>query len=81
MARAIASTTPVRIPGAAAGSTTLHAVRHLGAPSASAASFRPWGTRRRTSSEERTTIGNMMIARAIAPASSENCCITTTMPR
>ena len=54
--------TPVRIPGAAAGSTTLQVVRHRGAPSASAASFWASGTSRRISSEERTTIGNITSA-------------------
>jgi hypothetical protein len=80
-ARAIASMMPVRIPGAAIGSTTLQVVRQRGAPSDRAASFCATGTRRRISSVDRTTIGNMMMPIATPPASAEKCPWTTTRPR
>ena len=56
-------------------------VRQRGAPSASAASFWAVGTSRRISSDERTTIGNIMMPRAIPPASAEKWPIAMTTPR
>ena len=80
-ARASASITPVRIPGAAAGSTTLQVVRQRGAPERQGGLLLAVGTSRRISSVARTTIGNIRIARAIPPASAEKWPIAMTTPR
>ena len=69
------------MPGAAAGSTTLQVVRQRGRAERQAASFWAPGTSRRISSVARTTIGNMMIASAIPPASAEKWPIAITTPR
>ena len=52
---------------------------HMGAPSAAAASRRPFGTRFSMSSVVRTTTGRTMMASATTPAQAEKCpiCATT----
>ena len=71
MARATPSTTAVRMPVRAVGSTTDHTVRHCGAPRAMDASRRPPGTTFRTSSVVRVMDGTSRMARAIDPANPE----------
>ncbi len=67
-ARATASSTPDRMPGSAAGSTTVRMVRAWLDPSARLASRRSSGTSFSISSVERMTIGSIRQARARAPA-------------
>ena len=69
MTREMASTTPVMTPPIAVGTTTLRMVRHLGTPSAYAASRRSIGTNRNISSDDRTTVGIISRDRAIDPPS------------
>src|SRR6188768_1280296 len=77
--RAIASITPVAIPGAAVRSITRKVARHLGTPSPSAASRSDSGTNLSSSSVVRVTVGNISTASAIPPANAEKClaCNTT----
>src|SRR5439155_7494651 len=63
-ARAMASMTPVMMPGAAVGSTILRMVFHFGMPSAYAPSRSAVGTSRNISSADRTTVGSISTDRA-----------------
>jgi hypothetical protein len=71
--RASASTTPVRMPGSAAGSTTLKVACARVAPSASDPSRIEPGTRSSSSSVVRAMIGIIMMPSARPPASALNC--------
>ena len=77
--RATASSTPVTTPALAARRVTALMTRHLGAPSANAASRRLLGTRISMFSVVRTTTGITMRASASTPAQPENppICVTT----
>ena len=66
--RATASSTPVMMPGMAAGTTTRRAMVALRAPRARAASLRWLGTPRMAVSPARMITGSMMIPMAKAPA-------------
>ena len=66
--RAMASVTPVAMPAAEVGSTTLTTVRHFGTPRARDASRSRFGTSLSISSVDRTTTGIMSTVRATAPA-------------
>ena len=70
-ARATPRITAVTRPALAVGRTTLRTMRRSGAPRLSAASRSVPGTRRRTSSEVRITVGIMMIAIDMAAAKPE----------
>ncbi len=71
--RASASTTPVMMPGSAAGSTTVNTARARVAPSASAPSRIVPGTSSSSSSVVRAMIGIIMIPSAKPPAMALNC--------
>ena len=71
--RASASTTPVMMPGNAAGSTTVRTARPLVAPSASAPSRMVCGTSRSSSSVVLAMIGIIMMPSAMPPAIIVNC--------
>ena len=63
--------TPVRMPGIAVGSSTIHTVCVLVAPMPMAASFMRAGTMRIASSEVRMMVGSIRIESATAPATAE----------
>src|SRR6056297_3850677 len=67
-ARASDSTTPVRMPGAAAGSTWLRVVSHLVAPTPNAPSRTLYGTARSDSEAVMITMGNTSADNARPPA-------------
>ena len=69
---------PVAMPEAAAGMMTPSVTLHCGAPRASAPSRKLCGTSRIISSVVRATIGIMISARAMPPASAEKCFIRST---
>src|SRR3954471_10134910 len=71
-ARATASSDPVTMPGSAVGSTIRKITFQRGAPRASAASRRESGTRFRTTSAERVTIGSISSASATEPFQAAN---------
>ena len=70
-ARATASMTPVRMPGIAVGSSTIHTVCVSVAPMPIAASFIRAGTMRMASSEVRMIVGSIRIGARRAPANAE----------
>ena len=71
--RASASTTPVMMPGSAAGTSTVITAFARVAPSASAPSRSAFGTRSSSSSVVRAMIGIIMIPSARPPASMLKC--------
>ena len=71
--RARASTTPVMIPGSAAGTITVNTARARVAPSASAPSRSACGTSSSSSSVVRAMIGIIMTPSAKPPASVLKC--------
>ena len=66
--RAVPRMTAVMSPDREVGITTCRTMRHRGAPRAAAASLSVPGTRRRTTSAARITIGSIMTAMAMAAA-------------